>query len=98
MARLFEGPTLIIVLVIILLLFGATRLPALAKSIGQSTKIFRNEIKSDKDTSQVVDVDAPTGTDAQPGTGTPSGSAATPTPTTTPSATNAPGSPDSDKR
>jgi len=96
MARLFEGPTLIIVLVIILLLFGATRLPALAKSIGQSTKIFRNEIKSDKDTSQVVDVDAPTGTDAQPGTGTPSGSAATPT--TTPSATNAPGSPDSDKR
>lgn len=37
----------LIVLAIVLLLFGATKLPALAKSVGQSMKVFRNEIKSD---------------------------------------------------
>ena len=38
----------LIVLAVILLLFGAAKLPALAKSVGQSAKIFKNEIKSDK--------------------------------------------------
>ena len=37
----------LIVLAIVLLLFGATKLPALAKSVGQSMKVFRNEIKTD---------------------------------------------------
>lgn len=41
----FGLPHLIIILVIILLLFGAPKLPGLAKSVGQSMKIFRNEIK-----------------------------------------------------
>ena len=41
----FGLPHLIIILVIILLLFGAPKLPGLAKSIGQSMKIFRSEIK-----------------------------------------------------
>lgn len=36
---------LIVVLVVVLLLFGANRLPGLAKSIGQSMKIFKSEIK-----------------------------------------------------
>ncbi|MFT4029807.1 MAG: twin-arginine translocase TatA/TatE family subunit [Protaetiibacter sp.] len=40
--------TWIIILAVVLVLFGATRLPALSKSIGQSVKIFRNEIKSDE--------------------------------------------------
>jgi sec-independent protein translocase protein TatA len=35
----------LIVLVIVLLIFGATRLPALARSLGQSTKILRDELK-----------------------------------------------------
>jgi sec-independent protein translocase protein TatA len=39
------GWHLIVVLVVILLLFGATRLPALSKSLGQSIKIFRKEVK-----------------------------------------------------
>jgi sec-independent protein translocase protein TatA len=43
----FGWPHLIIILAVILLVFGATRLPALAKSVAQSTKIFRNELKSD---------------------------------------------------
>ena len=42
----FGWPHLIVILVIILLLFGAPRLPALARSLGQSMKIFRNEIKN----------------------------------------------------
>jgi sec-independent protein translocase protein TatA len=35
----------LILLAIILLLFGAPKLPALARSLGQSMKIFRSEIK-----------------------------------------------------
>jgi sec-independent protein translocase protein TatA len=60
---LFDGPGIWIVLAVVLLLFGATRLPALARSIGQSTKIFRNEMKSDQ-----VDADpaAPTAPQATP--------------------------------
>ncbi|MDP9026542.1 MAG: twin-arginine translocase TatA/TatE family subunit [Actinomycetota bacterium] len=45
---LFEGPGIWVVLAVVVLLFGATRLPALARSIGQSTKIFREEMKTDK--------------------------------------------------
>ena len=35
----------VVLLVIVLLLFGAKRLPDLAKSVGQSMKIFKKEIK-----------------------------------------------------
>ena len=35
----------IVLLVVVLLLFGAKRLPDLAKSVGESLKIFKNEIK-----------------------------------------------------
>lgn len=39
--------TWIIILAVVLLLFGATRLPALAKSLGQSARVLRKELKSD---------------------------------------------------
>ncbi|ADG74766.1 twin-arginine translocation protein, TatA/E family subunit [Cellulomonas flavigena DSM 20109] len=45
MIRNISAWHVIIVLVVVLLLFGANRLPALAKSIGQSMKIFKNEVK-----------------------------------------------------
>jgi sec-independent protein translocase protein TatA len=45
----FTGWHALVLLVIVVLIFGATRLPGLAKSVGQSMKIFRNEIKSDSD-------------------------------------------------
>ena len=45
----FTGWHALIILVIVLLLFGATKLPALAKSVGQSMKIFKNEVKSSDD-------------------------------------------------
>lgn len=35
----------IVLLIVILLLFGAKRLPDLAKSVGESLKIFKNEMK-----------------------------------------------------
>lgn len=43
------GAHLIIILVVILLLFGAPKLPGLARSIGQSMRIFRSEVKTMKD-------------------------------------------------
>lgn len=45
----FGWPHLIVILVIILLLFGAPKLPGLARSLGQSMRIFRGEMKSMKD-------------------------------------------------
>ncbi len=39
----------IIVGVVVILVFGAPRLPALAKSVGQSMRIFRGEVKTMKD-------------------------------------------------
>ncbi|MDQ1128466.1 Sec-independent protein translocase subunit TatA [Microbacterium sp. SORGH_AS_0888] len=36
------------ILVIILLLFGAAKLPALAKSLGQSARVFKGEMKEMK--------------------------------------------------
>lgn len=44
------GPTeLVLVLVIVLLLFGASRLPRLARSLGQTQHEFRRGLKSDLD-------------------------------------------------
>lgn len=40
-------PELIVILVILLLLFGAKRLPELARSLGASTKEFKNAMKDD---------------------------------------------------
>jgi sec-independent protein translocase protein TatA len=40
------GWHLILILAIVLLLFGAPKLPALARSLGQSMKIFKAEIKT----------------------------------------------------
>ncbi|ARJ05308.1 twin-arginine translocase TatA/TatE family subunit [Humibacter sp. BT305] len=48
----FGWPHLIVILLVVLLLFGATRLPALSRSLGQSMRIFRKEVKSMKDDDQ----------------------------------------------
>ena len=49
MSNLFAGPHLWILLIVILLLFGAAKLPALAKSMGQSARIFKGEMKAMKE-------------------------------------------------
>lgn len=42
------GWHVIILLVVILLLFGAAKLPALAKSVGQSARILKGEIRESR--------------------------------------------------
>lgn len=43
------GWHLLILLAVVLLLFGAPKLPGLARSIGQSMRIFRGEMRTMKD-------------------------------------------------
>ena len=43
-----NGWHLVIILALILLLFGAAKLPALAKSMGQSARVFKGEMKAMK--------------------------------------------------
>ncbi|HXD62708.1 MAG TPA: twin-arginine translocase TatA/TatE family subunit [Lacisediminihabitans sp.] len=51
----------LIIALIILLLFGATRLPALAKGVGQSMKVFKNEMKTDENGKKIpADAEAST--------------------------------------
>ncbi|MCR2792594.1 twin-arginine translocase TatA/TatE family subunit [Microbacterium sp. zg.Y625] len=42
----------LLILAIILLLFGAAKLPALAKSMGQSARVFKTEMKAMKEDDQ----------------------------------------------
>lgn len=53
------GWHLLIVLAVILLLFGAAKLPALAKSVGQSARVFKGEM-------QAMKADDDTGSEASP--------------------------------
>ncbi len=50
------APELIIIALVILLLFGATRLPKLGKSMGQSIKGFKQGLNDDVDDDEIVDV------------------------------------------
>ena len=50
-----NGWHLLILLVVILLLFGAAKLPALAKSMGQSARVFKGEMKAMKEEDKTVD-------------------------------------------
>lgn len=49
LGNLFDGPHLIIFALVILVLFGATKLPIFAKGLGQSIKIFRKEVTDVQD-------------------------------------------------
>ena len=44
-----SGWHLLIIIAIVLLLFGAPKLPGLARSLGQSMRIFKSEVKQMKD-------------------------------------------------
>ena len=48
MRAIFESPAGIILLLLVIVLFGARRLPEAAKSVGKSIKIFKSELESDK--------------------------------------------------
>ncbi|MGV8857083.1 Sec-independent protein translocase subunit TatA [Rhodoglobus sp.] len=62
------GAHLIIILVIVLLLFGAPKLPGLARSIGQSMRIFRSEVKTMKDENDGDDTTSSTSADSNDST------------------------------
>lgn len=55
------GPELLIVLVILLLLFGGAKLPALAKGLGQSIKEFKNAAKDEPKEEKKADTPAKPG-------------------------------------
>ena len=44
-----EGWQLIAIIVLAILLFGAPKLPGLARSVGQSLRIFKSEVRQMKD-------------------------------------------------
>lgn len=41
LAGLFDGPELIVVLVVVLVLFGGSQIPKLARNLGQAQKEFK---------------------------------------------------------
>jgi len=47
-----EGPDLIIVLAIVLLLFGGAKLPQLARSLGEAKREFESATRSDEESSR----------------------------------------------
>ncbi|HKT57182.1 MAG TPA: Sec-independent protein translocase subunit TatA [Microbacterium sp.] len=42
----FGWPHLLLIFAVIVLLFGATKLPTLARSVGQSARAFKGEMKA----------------------------------------------------
>ncbi len=48
MRALFDSPAAIILLLLVIVLFGARRLPDAAKSVGKSIKAFKSEMEPDK--------------------------------------------------
>ena len=59
-----NGWHLLILLVVILLLFGAAKLPALAKSMGQSARVFRGEMKAMKEEDKPAGAESSTAADS----------------------------------
>ena len=52
-----QGPELIIILVVILLLFGGAKLPKLARSLGQAQNEFKQGLKEGSDKAEQDDKD-----------------------------------------
>jgi len=53
-AGIFDGPEVIVVLVVVLVLFGGSQIPKLARNLGQAQKEFKkglDQSKDDEDTS-----------------------------------------------
>lgn len=65
------GPTeLIVILVILLVLFGGSKLPSLAKGLGQSVKEFKKATKEEEDEAKADATDAKKGEPAKTAPGT----------------------------
>jgi sec-independent protein translocase protein TatA len=56
--RLFDGPwPIVIIIVVALLLFAAPKLPAMARSLGQSMRIIKSEVKEMKNDGKTESTD-----------------------------------------
>ncbi len=55
-------PELLIILAIVVLLFGAKKIPDLAKGLGTGIKNFKKAIKEDDEEEKIIEVDAKTTT------------------------------------
>lgn len=55
-------PHLLLLLLVVLILFGATRLPDVARNLGKSMKIMKSEIRELRDEPVDAPADAPTTT------------------------------------
>ena len=67
---MFKGigaPEILLILAVVLLFFGAAKLPELARGSGRALRIFKSEIKEleDDDTKRSGDTDASASTDAE---------------------------------
>jgi sec-independent protein translocase protein TatA len=56
----------LLILAVVLLLFGAPKIPALARSLGQSMRIFKSEIKEPESDAAAPATSAAPATDARP--------------------------------
>ncbi len=59
LARLFDGPGIIIIVLLLVVLFGAKRLPDAARGIGRSLRVFKSEVKQMKDDDEPAPAPAP---------------------------------------
>ena len=57
--RNIGGPEILIVLVVVLLLFGAAKLPQLARSLGASAKEFRKGVEEGAEDAESSTADPP---------------------------------------
>jgi sec-independent protein translocase protein TatA len=57
--KLFDGPwPIVIIIIVALLLFAAPKLPAMARSLGQSMRIIKSEVKEMKNDGKTEPTDA----------------------------------------
>lgn len=72
---MIQGPQLLIVLAIVLLLFGGSKLPKLARSLGEAQKEFREGLKEgqEADTASAANAKTDTAAGASESTATPTG-------------------------
>ena len=59
MDGIFSGPHLIIVAVVFVALFGAAKLPIFARSLGQSMRIFKSEVRGLKEDDEAAAATTP---------------------------------------
>ncbi|GGX94212.1 Sec-independent protein translocase subunit TatA [Streptomyces fructofermentans] len=65
------APEILLILVVLVLLFGAKRLPGMARSLGQSLRILKSETKAMRDRDEETTPDASASTPHVPATDSP---------------------------